>query len=558
MSDKELIKRKAVIGTRFPLFFLLLLFLVTAAGCHFTTGFRKPEGIWYEQNENGDVLEISGQNITVTAYDGRYSFAEKCRFIPEGGVTRIETEDYYVYEDMSYDPGEDKIIAYTMSHTDGDGGHHYTEFLRTKYTPPPAPVYDPPEDHSDPEAVKEFEDLTIRSMKVAFYDAGMPHDVSSSMAMEPPYPDDYTYDLRVLEDGTALVSSSYCQEIELPAEKVDELQKLVEECDLGQINGVDIHTKGLPYGSPAYEAEIELASGEIIRSSANGESVPAQWTSFQKQMHHLLFWSFVDAGYNYYGGEFHSTKPMKRVQSSEVIRQENTGITEEEVYITPDWKKAYDYSLDTHYFVFSDPENRYPVLMRTLNRLSEQYKKTAEEYLQKDYEMMEAVPKSVWKKVDRKYCYSLYAVDHWEMSGKIFSFTVSEGHSNSLGAGRDGYGRYRYFRYQIDMETGEILTLADLFVSPEAISNYLTEKMVGRYGTHNEIGRRVHAEDFPDALAEAVTKPEPEGIGWTADKDRLTLWMPLSMFPSTDSQVMEIIYYDELQELLSEKYTEVW
>ena len=34
--------------------------------------------------------------------------------------------------------------------------------------------------------------------------------------------------------------------------------------------------------------------------------------------------------------------------------------------------------------------------------------------------------------------------------------------------------------------------------------------------------------------------------------------MPGQLFPSEDSSLMEIIYYDELQDILSDKYTEVW
>ena len=273
-------------------------------------------------------------------------------------------------------------------------------------------------------------------------------------------------------------ASSFCREIELTKEQVDELQKLVREADLGQINGIDIHTADVPYDAPEYEAEIELASGDIIRSSANWDNVPENWKQFQEPVHHLLFFAFVDAGYHYNGGDFHSTKPMKRVRASGRLYRAETGLKEDEVYIKPDWKKGYEYSLDTHYFKFSDPENRYPVLMKTLDALSDKYRKTAEEQLKKDYEMMEKVPKNVWKKADRKYCYSLFAVDQWEMNGRLFRFTVSVGFSNSLGAGDNGYGRYYYDHYLIDAETGEILSLSDLFVSPEAISSFLSEQMI--------------------------------------------------------------------------------
>ena len=516
-----------------------------------------PEGFWYEQTEQPDTLEITADTITYTSNDGKYTFDEKYEFSNVGEEPELKIKDFFIYEDMYYNKAEDKVIAYTMSHTDGDGGHHRVEYARNRYVAPPPPTYDPPVDNSDTGAKKEFQDLTIRVMKVSFHDKGVPYDISSNMAPEPPFEDDYSYELKVLEDGTGLVSSSFCQEIELTKEQVDELQKLAKEADLGQINGLDIHTEGLPYGSPEYTAEIVLASGDTIRSSANGEDVPENWKKFQEPMHHLLFFAFVDAGYNYGTREFHSTKPMKRIQGEETIRQAETGISEEEVIIKPDWQKAYDYSLDTKYFVFSDPENRYPELMKTLNDLSAQYKAKAEETLQKQYEAMEKVPKSQWKKVDRKFAYSLYAVDLWSISRNIFSFTVSEGAMSSLGIGEFGYGKYRYTRYNIDINTGKILTVSDLFKNTDGVYEALMKEF-SQYGTHNDSGKFVHSDAFPAFLREALQKPEPEGIGFNATYHYLELWMPLGMYEGNDSQLREILYYDEIQDILGDQYTNVW
>ena len=531
----------------------LLLVFIFLMGC---SKADIPSGVWHEQNENRGTLEIKGNKILYTSPRG-YEFEEKCTFRKEGSIILIEPADYYVYEDMSYDPATDVVSAYTMSHMDGDGGHHYVEFRREVYVTPTPIVYDPPVDNSDPDAQKVFDDLTIRSMRVAFYDEGMP-SLGPDMAPEPPYEDYYDYEVTVLEDGTGLLSSSFCQEIELTKDQVDELQTLVRDNDLGSLNGLDIHTEGVPYYSPEYELELVLASGEVIRSSANWTDVPENWKAFQTPMHHLLFFAFVDAGYNYGTGEFHSTKPMKRLCSSAHTYRDSTGITAENLRITPNWDKSFDYSLDTQYFSFSDPEGRYPALMKTLEELSGKYKAIAEEELRKDYEMMEQVPKSVWKNKDRRYCYSLYATDQWWLDNDVFGFTISEGHSNSLGVGDNGYGKYRTIRYFIDVNTGEILTLADLFVSPEAIGNYLAEKMIEESGTHNERGKRIHQDDFTEAVLAAVDKPEPEGIGWTVYYDHLIVWMPMEMFPSESSQTSEWLYYDEIQELLGDTYSEVW
>ena len=518
-------------------------------------GGSSPLGIWYEQAENAARIEITEKSLVYYSGHSDYSSTTSYQLKKENNLLRLETEDFFTYEDIYYDQNEDMLICYTLSHTDGDGGHHREEFRRTEYTPPPAPVYGPPVDRSDPDAKKDFEDLTIRSMEVSFYDEGEPYDIDSDMAMQPPYADDYSYSLTVEDDGTAKVSSSFCQEIELSKEIVDELQELARQADLGQINGVDIHTEDLPYGSPEYEAVIELASGDIIRSSANGENVPAEWKNFQEPMHRLLFFAFVDAGYKL-SGEFHSTKPMRRIGAAETLFRENSGFTQENVLIVPDWKKSYEYSLDTKYFKFRNTSNAHPELMKTLESLSEQYKKLAEEGVKKDYQTMEAVPKSVWKKAARLYCYSFYSVEHWSLSGNIFNFMVSEGHANSLGAGEHGHGNYRYIRYNIDADTGKILSVSDLFKDTDSVYNALME-VFGNYGTHNDSGRFVHSDEFPAFLRAALEKPEPEGIGFNFTYDYLELWMPLGMYEGNDSQLREVLYYDEIQDILSETYSQI-
>ena len=517
-----------------------------------------PEGSWYAQIPDSERLVITSRSMTYFSDSDSYVEESSYSTKREKDLLRLvpDVELFAFYEDMFYDRENDMLLCYTLSHMDGDGGHHLIEYKRTPYVAPPAPVYGPPVDLSDPDAKKDFSDLTIRSMEVSFHDAGMPYDSSSNMAPEAPYEDDYSYSLTVLDDGSARVSSSFCQEIMLSPETVDELQELAAYANLGLINGIDIHTPDLPYGSPEYDVEITLASGETISSSANGDNIPDSWTLFQEPMHHLLFWAFVDAGYNYGTGEFHSTQPMKRIGALEPLYRSETGFSAENVRITPDWKKAFDYSLDTQYFVFHDNEGKYPSLTKTLDELSRQYKKTAEEQLQKDYERMESVSKSVWKKIDRKYCYSLYAVDQWSLNGNIFHFMVSEGHANSLGLKESDYGQYRYIRYNIDVNTGKILSVSDLFTDTDAVYDRLME-VFDQYGTHNDSGKFVHSDAFPDFLRNALEHPEPEGIGFNITYHYLELWMPLGMYEGNDSQLREIIYYDTIQDILSDEYAPV-
>ena len=566
----------------------------TSAGSAAVKG-DSPEGTWYEQDLNGGTLVIGKDKIKYFSGNSDYTDESDLKIVKNGSEILLETaEEWFVFVDMSYDRETDTVYGHTMPHMDGDGGYHLITFKRTEYVPPAPPVYDPPVDNSDPDAQKEFADLTIRSMKVSFYDEGVYHSPDSSMAAEPPYADEYSYDLTVQEDGTALVSSSFCQEIDLPKRTVEKLQALIDEADLGAINGVDIHTEGLPYDAANYELELELASGETIRSSANGDNVPANWTSFQEPMHHLIFYAFIDAGYNYSGGAFHSTKPMKRIgigNAPEPFRgwdsgsamgmtgfddgsgeealdvngnplhandPEPLGIIRDSVRIEPDWKKAYDYDLHTSYMTFSSEDGKHPALLKTLQEISAGYKAKAEQSLKEDYETMEAVPKSVWSKADRRYIYSFYSAEYDRNYGSIYFFFVSEGHANSLGVGKYGHGSYPQYRYNIDVDTGKILSVSDLFVSEEEACRVITEAMREKYGTYSEVGKYVNGDEFPENLKNYVNRPGPEGISFYAKYDGVELYFPAELFPMADYQVTETIYYDELQDVLGDTYTTVW
>ncbi len=49
---------------------------------------------------------------------------------------------------------------------------------------------------------------------------------------------------------------------------------------------------------------------------------------------------------------------------------------------------------------------------------------------------------------------------------------------------------------------------------------------------------------------------EPEGIGFNITYKYLELWFPLSLFPSS-SQLRELLYYEDIQDLLKDSYAEV-
>ncbi len=393
------------------------------------------------------------------------------------------------------------------------------------------------------------------------YDAGGPTYSGSSLPPEPPYEGTYSYDLSVLTDGTARVSSSFCKEIALSEEAVDQLQALAREADLGALNGLDIHTEGLPRTAEDYTLELTLASGETIRSSANGQSVPENWKSFQTQMHHLLFFAFVDAGYDYQDGSFHSTEPMKRVGGDERFKKAS-GVDCEEIVVEPDWPKAYDYALHVTYFAFRDLDSTHGALMKTLDALAAQYKTAAETALKADYDMMQSAPKSAYEKAqksgDKIFGYSLYTPESWKLYNGIFSFDLRTGHMNTLGLGASGYGKYSVVRYRIDAKTGRLLALADLFTDADAIGGYLAGQMKTNDGAYGLQGHAAAAADFPAALAAAVRTPETEGgVGWDVSSNHLTLYFPTSLFQGADAQLFMDVYYDDVQDILGDAYTQI-
>lgn len=547
------------------LFFLLLtLGCAALAGC---TGGKGSgyTGTWYEQSADGGVLTVDASTLTY-AREGEYPFTDSAKYEAEekDGKTLLKAAEgeIFWFVEITYDGEANRITARTQPLLDGDGGYKFTEFAREAYVPPAPPVYAPPVDRSDPNAKKDFDDLTVRAMKVSFYDEGTYYDPSSGMAPEPPYEGSYSYDLTVPDDGTARVSSSFCREIALSEEQTERLQALVDEANLGALNGLDIHTEGLPRDAADYTLELTLASGEVIRSSANGESVPESWKSFQTQLHELLFFAFVDAGYDWQDGSFHSTEPMKRVGSGGRLFKAASGIDCEEIVVEPDWPKAYDYALHVNYFAFRDLDGTHAALMKTLDAIAARYKAEAGSALRQDYEIMQSATKSDYeaaqKSGDKIFGYSLYSAERWELDGGIFSFDVRIGHMNTLGLGESGYGKYSLTRYRIDAASGKLLSLADLFTGADAIADCLAAQMRRSDGTYSLQGHAA-AADFPAALLAAVAVPAAEGgVGWDASDNHLTLWFPAALFRDTDSQPFLDLYYEDVQDILGDAYTQIW
>ncbi|MBR2836171.1 MAG: hypothetical protein IKE43_10770 [Coriobacteriales bacterium] len=541
----------------------------------------EPIGTWYEQSEYGGVLEVTQTTITYTASENRFTEEAELTLVESGSDVLLTTkeEDWFFYVDMSYNSEEDTVYAHTMPHMDGDGGYNLVVFKRTPYVAPPAPVYDPAVDNSDPNAPHEFSDMTMRSMEVSFYDMGVYQDPHSDMAMPEPYKGSYSYTLSVQEDGSALASSSFCEEIILPKETVDELQKLIDESGLGQINGLDIHTPGLPQDALDYTCTMVLASGETIKSSANGDNIPESWASFQESMHHLLYLAFVNAGYHN-GGTFHSTEPMLRLgtgvpphyafdddwgvnietpaQYGSANKAERLKITYDVASLTTDPVKSYDYELSASYPVVTGVDPSRPELLAALQDLCDYYKTEAARSLQEDYDLMEAVPQSVWSEATRRTCTSSYKILSYIDHGTFVSLVVQEGHSNSFGVGEHQWGYYPMWRYNIDTETGEILSAASIFVNPDEACRVIAEKLRNSYGTHRDEGVYIHSDAFPTDLRAYIEVAGPQGITWNAGYDGVELSFPQELFSMTDHTITVTLTYDELQDVLSEQYATVW
>jgi hypothetical protein len=289
---------------------------------------------------------------------------------------------------------------------------------------------------------------------------------------------------------------------------------------------------------------MTLKSGEVIKSTANGNKVPENWSKFQYDMHRLLFYAFMDAGYET-SGAFHSTEPMKRIGTG-TLSFDNNPVSYEKIVESNDKPKSYDYNLDVTYGEFKAKNDSYPKLMETLNKFTEHYRDLARKSLEEDYEVMESADSKQKKSKDRIFGYSLYAVDSLEFDGDLMQFKLAEGHMNTLGLGYCGYGLYKNYEFLIDIKSGEILTAADLFTSPEAMEEYVIPRFMDR-----------RTDLDKTKLSEALKTPVPEGAGITYCDRYFTIWLPYDLSADGTIPYSLDIYYDEVQDIISDKYTEV-
>ena len=514
-----------------------------------------PEGTWYEQEENGGVLTVSGKKMTYTHWD--YTFTTGFSTKKSGGKTEIvPDEEYWVLIDIFYDPSEDVITGHDMPHTDGDGGYHLHTFARSEYVAPPPPVYGERTDNTDPDARKTFSDYTVKTLSLKLVE---PWRDPGDMAVEQPQNGYYEYELTVGEDGTGTISSDFCHPVEFGPEKQEELRALLEESAIAELNGIDVWTEEMPEDTQRYELSIEFADGETFSSRANGADVSGIWLTDGRELHKLLFFTFVDAGYNWSTGEFHSTEPMKRIGTpsesapawnivKELQRIERKGT-------------AYDYEIHSEYPVFTAEGDAPEALMKTLAALTEEFKARSERDLEEMDADMAAASKSDRKKSDRWYAYSFYSPEWIHPGDLVVRMFVSEGHANSLGLGQYGGGYYPNFRYNIDPRSGKILSAADFFNDTEALADYVIDRLCETF-SYSDYVNYYRSAEHRAILIDVLTKPENEdGIGVDPGYQKLTLYfdrMERDEEGFTKYPYQLDLYYDDIQDLLNDRYTSVW
>ncbi|MBR2121951.1 MAG: hypothetical protein IJ930_03310 [Lachnospiraceae bacterium] len=437
------------------------------------------QGVWYEQSEYADVLTINGNRMTLAGWNG-YKEETSFKLVKDrqnGYMELVPEDEYFAYVDLWYDAAENRLIFHTLPHMDGDGGYHTVIFLRTEYTPPPPPVYGERKDRSDPDAQHVFEDHNVRHLTLHIYE---PYRESYDMAPEPPTQGEYSYELKTDEEGNALVTSDfYPPGVEFSPERMEELIRILSDGSIDMINGIDIWTEEMPDDTEYYELEIEYGDGSMLRSRANGPDIPSAWyaDATGREIHKLLYDAFPEAGYNIWTGEFHSTKPMKRLMADPDLKQDRGySVSSSGARIEISGKK-YDYTVYSEYPVFTIEKEKeeFPedtdlkALERTLDGISAFYKDLSGSDVVEEDEIMKDASVNARAQTDRRTSYSFYSPLRFKYGRGWMSFWISEGHSNAYGLGPHGYGDYRYIRYCIGTADGELISASDLFVSTDAL-----------------------------------------------------------------------------------------
>ena len=528
---------------------LCLVFSLTSCAARYSDVL---DGIWYEQVSDGGVLEIKGSQITYSDRSGDYSTSFKAEEVGDTIVITPENEDFF-FSDITYYRDDYSVLCHTGSPQVRDTYYSVT-FRRGVYIEP-EPVAGDVIDHTDENAVKDFDDYSFSVLSVKFFQQELQSEEGEEDDKSVTVPGEYEYTLTVSEDGTGRLVSSAFPEVAVKAERISQVAQLIKESGIASHNGYDCRIYQLEKGEKDYTLDISFRSGEKLYSSANGRFVTERWDAFQTDLQDLLFSIVVEGGYDPETGDFHSTEPMKRIGMSEAS-QDRFSISTSEQRIEKEGK-AYTYVNYVDYVTFTGGDNAHSALVAKLKEMNEEFRKRSEKELEDQYDLMEAVPSSQ-RTGDDITVYSFYSVDTLHSDPMIFWFRISEGHGNTLGVGPYGTSVYMYERYCFDSQTGERVSVSDLFNDETSLEEEIIRRMLEVFsgGDHEEYLR---SGEFRQGLHDMLTDPETYGyIEWEPSYNALTVFIPQQLTPDFEYRVDLLFYYDDYQEMLSDRYTSVW
>ena len=536
---------------------LLVVFIIGCVLC--SCGSRYSDildGIWYEQRTNGGVLEINGTNMTYSINGNTYSSSFKAEE-QNGAIILLSDEELFYFYDVTCYPDDYSILCHTRPDSDGTG-YQALSFRRGVYIEPEPSAGDVI-DLSNEDADRVFEDYSFSSMTVRYFvqtdnsadDNGDSDEIGSEEeSIDPGY---FTYSLSVLDDGTGTLESDHYPKVSVSSDEIDQIIELLKKSEIAALNGYDVRIYQLPEGEPDYTADIEMKSGIHFHSSANGKYVLDRWTEFQSQLDTLLFSIVENGGFDPDTGDFHPTTPMKRI-----------GLPDSEMFsFSIDEKrieregKAYEYTNYVDYVVFAGGDSEHTALCETLYSMNSLFENISNEELNNQEELMENVPADQ-RSGDDITVYSFYSIDTIHSDQVLFWFRISEGHGNSLGIGEYGTSTYQYERFAFDSETGKRVNVSDLFSKPEMLEEEIISRLIGTFsgGPHEAYLR---SSDFRTSLHYMLAEPEEYGyIEWEPSYQGLTVYLPQSLTPDFDYRLDIMFYYEDYQDILSDRYTRIW
>jgi len=530
-------------------FIFVIIFLFGCSSCSSKYS-NILDGTWYEQNENGSILNIIGNEIKYTKDDLEYI----CKFDAketEKYIQIIPLDESFILDDLTYYYDDFSLLGHIRSSKDSN----YSSVVYGKgiYIAP-EPVQGEFIDKTDADAPKSISDYTIKSFYFVYNIVPGEGDIESDESKSTQY-GKYEYSINKNEAGNWLLSSLFCQDIIVDDDWVQSFGGLIEELDIAAFNGYDKRIYMLSDDYPDYTIDIVFVSGETIHSSANSNYVTDAWYSVQNKLSEELFSAVVNGGYDPKTNDYHTTQPIKRVGLSE--EEQNTfGISIEEKRIEKDGKK-YTYRNYVDFNLFSGGDKSYSDLLQSLNIINEQISSSAKEDLENYFLYMEDIPADERKDVEDIYSYSFYQIDRLHSDEKLFWFRLSSGHSSNL-ISQDNNNSFTYNRYCFDPNTGKRISPAQLFTNKDWFEADLIKRLLELY-KEGEVHDAIDSFEFRSSLHNMLSEPDTFGyIEWEPSYHYFTVYIPYDLIPVLDYKVEVQYYYDEYQQELNDEYAGIW